>query len=269
MYHYLTINDGDIPIAKISSDDDIEYPDSKIATKLRNCLYVSSSDEYDPKAPKEYIITKKETLKPLLTRADKEGHAQRVFAAGGTLSGKSYLISKLAKDYIKQFPKNKVILFSWVNDDENYKEMRNNSHFHKIRIDESILDNPIELSELHDSVVIFDDIEHFADRDIVHELERLRNSCVNAGRHDNIDVLCARQNLLEGLKTKTLLNSCFQVIGFPHSSSRYQLGEWLRRHMFLDKRLINKILNVPSRWVIINRAKPSYCLHQKGCFLLT
>lgn len=274
MYYYLSVDKGESPIAKIrlppkNKDDDYD-PDEKPPKKkdsgkhLKNCLYINKSDTYDQDQPKEYQITGKDVLKPLTTRADTEGHAQRVFLAGGTLSGKSYLTSKLVKDYHRQFPKNKVILFSWVDDDENYKKIKN---LHKIRIDDSILENPIDLHELHDSVCIFDDIEHFNDKEIVSELERIRNSAINAGRHDNIDVICARQNMLEGHKTKTALNSAFQIVGFPHSGSRYQLGEYLKRHMFLSKPKIDRILNLPSRWVLLNK-NPPYVLYQKGCFLL-
>lgn len=274
MFYYLSIDKGEMPIAKIRmppKKKDEEDPEDKPPKKktlqgkpLKHCLYINKSDTKDPDLPREYVITGKEVLKPLMTRADTEGHAQRVFLAGGTLSGKSYLTSKMAKDYHRQFPKNKTILFSWVEKDDNYKGIKN---LHKIRIDESILDNPIDLSELHDSVCIFDDIEHFTDKYIVAELERLRNSAINAGRHENIDVICARQNLLEGHKTKTVLNSSFQVVGFPHSGGRYQLGEWMKRHMFLDKQKIDKILNLPSRWVLLNK-NPPYVLYQKGCFLL-
>ena len=46
-----------------------------------------------------------------------------------------------------------------------------------MRIDESILENPFTLEELHDSITIFDDIEHFPDKEIRKELERVRDSC--------------------------------------------------------------------------------------------
>jgi len=273
MYNYLSLDksEGGRPIAKIRTktknkdDEEIRKPlKLKQQERLKKCLFINSSDKPLETMPKTFEITSEKVLKPLMIRADNEGHANRVFIAGGTLSGKSYLAAKLAKDYQLQFPKNKVILFSWVDDDKNYKDINN---LHKIRIDESILDEPISLDELHDSLCIFDDCEHFTDKAIVAELERLRNCCFNAGRHKNIDTICVRQNLLDGHKTKTILNSAFQVVGFPRGAGRYQLGQWLKRHMFMDKQTIDKILNVPSRWVLINK-NPPYILHQKGCFML-
>ena len=259
MNYELAIDNGDEAIAVFQS--------KKNKNKDKYLYYKQLSYNNKKEPNKELFINNDDLLLPVMNRQE-GGFPNRVFVAGGTLQGKSYIASKLAEDYHKLFPKNKIILFSWVNNDDNYKNLSKLKVFHKMRIDESILENPFTLEELHDSICIFDDIEHFPDKEIRKELERVRDSCVNAGRHENIDVAVARQNLLEGILTKTCLNSSFQVIGFPHSSSRYQLSEFLRRHMRLDNTLIQKILNVPSRWVLINRNTPSYVLHQKGCFLL-
>ena len=258
MNYELEIGNGDEAIAVFQG---------KKNKKDKYLYYKQISYNNKKKPNKELFITNNDKLLPVMNRQE-GGFPNRVFTGAGTLQGKSYIASKLAEDYHKLFPKNKIILFSWVNDDDNYKNLSKLKVFHKMRIDESILDNPIALEELHDSITIFDDIEHFTDKEIRKELERLRDSVVNAGRHANIDCIVARQNLLEGLLTKTCLNSSFQVIGFPHSSSRYQLNEFLRRYMRLDNTLIQKILNVPSRWVLINRNTPTYVLHEKGCFLL-
>jgi hypothetical protein len=276
MFYTLQFGDGDKAIAKIQRkhEQDPKDPDDlkrrrRIDHKPYNpmdFLFIKQIDKADPNAIREITLNGAEKFKPLMCRADNEGHAQRIFIAGGTLSGKSFMAGKLAKDYQNQFPKNKVIMFSWVDKDKSYDDKIRN--LHRIRIDESILDDPIELAELHDSCVIFDDAEHFTDKYISAELERLRNSVINAGRHLNIDVIVARQNLLDGAKTKTCLNSAFCVIGFPHSGGRYQLGEFLKRHMCLPQQTIHRILNLPSRWVLISRSAPMYCLYQTGIFML-
>lgn len=259
MFYELEMNKGDEPIAVLME----KHPSKSDKQKL---LYYKKHELDSKDLKKEFIINNEDKLMPLMM--SHEGYPNRAFLAGGTLSGKTWLADKMAMDYHLQFPKNKIILFSWVEDDDNYKHFKKMNCFHKIRIDDSILDNPIQLNELHDSCCIFDDIEHFADKDIRAELERLRDSCINAGRHSNIAVIVARQNLLEASKTKTALNSSFQIISFPHSGSRFQLGQFLRRHMHLENKKVQRILNLPSRWVLINRQSPPFVLHEKGCFLL-
>lgn len=218
----------------------------------------------------EVKLTDKELqLLPLMIRQGDDGMGNRVFLAGQSLCGKSYLASQLAKDYSEMFPKNKIALISWVKEDKNLNEKNlGGKRFVKINIDESILDDPLTLEEFHDKIVIFDDIEHFPNKHVVNELMRFRNCCINAGRHAGIDTIIARQNLLDAHKTKDVLNNCMQVVLFPHSSSRYQARQWLERYLFLPKKLIAKILNVPSRWVLINTTNPTYALHEKGAFML-
>lgn len=260
MFYDLTFDKGEEPIATI-------IPKGKEDKKKPKMLYYKQHDTNSDNLKKEFVIKNEDKLQPLMMLHE-GGFPNRVFIAGGTLSGKSYIASKLAHDYHDQFPKNKIIVFSWVEDDKNYKDLKKLKAFHKIRIDDSILDNPMTLNELHDSLCIFDDIEHFSDKYIREELERLRDSAINAGRHCNIAVIVCRQNLLDGSKTKTCLNSSFQIISFPHSGSRFQLGGYLKRHEHMENKQVQKILNIPSRWVLLNRQSPPFVLHEKGCFLL-
>jgi len=268
-YFSLSLGKGDIPIAEIINpknradveDNTIKVKDKKLVRKF---VYLNELTEPNPNAPKQLKMTGKEILRPIMRR-QAGGHPNRVFIAGASLSGKSYLASKLAKDYTQNFKKNKVINFSWVEDDKNYKKLKN---YHKIRIDDEILENPIELDELHDSICIFDDIQHYTDKHIRAELERIRDSALQAGRHKNIDVIVCSQNLLDGPKTKHCVNNVFQVIGFPQSASRYQLSEWLRRYVRLNESEVRTIINLPSRWVLVNVASPVYVLYERGCLIL-
>lgn len=138
----------------------------------------------------------------------------------------------------------------------------------KIRVDESILETPIDIKEeFYNSLVVFDDIEHF-DKEIANELMRLRNISINAGRHCGIDTIVCRQNFLEGNLTKTPLNSAFQIIGFPKTASRYQLASYWTRYLHFDSKMIKKILALSSRWVMINTTLPMFCMWQNGIFLI-
>lgn len=266
MYFYLSLGKGQIPIAEIvmpKKRGEKEEATSSKKKVIRKYVYLNESDE-PVDEPKVLQMTGKEILRPIMRR-QAGSFPNRVFIAGASLCGKSYLASKLAKDYFLNFKKNKIINFSYLNNDENYAKLKN---YHKMRIDEDILENPIDLDELHDSVCIFDDIQHFTDKYIVKELERIRDSCLQAGRHSNIDVIVCTQNLLDGPKTKQCVNNTFQVIGFPQSAGRFQLGEWLRRYIRLSQEQVRTILNLPSRWVLVNQGTPIYVLHEKGCFML-
>jgi hypothetical protein len=130
------------------------------------------------------------------------------------------------------------------------------------------LDDPLTIEEFHDKMVILDDIEAFSDKHIIKELEMFANKLVNTGRHHNIDVIICRQKLMAGHKTSDILNGIHQIVCFPKTASRFQLQNYLERYLHLPKKIIKKILDVPSRWVLINTSNPVYCLHQKGAFLI-
>ena len=266
MFSSLSVNKGTTPIAKIRNvkTDDLEADYKKSNKKLKNCLYINFHDTKDDTHPREFKIEGPEELIPLYTCADREGHANRTFLAGGTLCGKSYLAGQILRDYNRQYPKSDVALFSWVEDDKAYDKVQN---LNKIRVDESILEDPIELDELADSCCVFDDTAHFGNKDLVKEIDRVQNSSVNAGRHKNIASVVIKQNLLDGAKTKQLLNSCFQIVVYPHSSGRYQAQQYMHRYMCFPKELIDRLLNLPTRFLIINK-NPTYVLHSKGCIII-
>jgi hypothetical protein len=205
-------------------------------------------------------------LMPLMVRHDGDCN-NRVYICGQSYCGKSYMASKLARDYNKLYPKNKVALISFVEDDKNLNE-KNIKNFIQPKIDDRILGDPLELEEFHDKCVILDDIEAFGDKAIIKELETFTNKLVNTGRHKNIDVIICRQKLMAGHKTSDILNGIHQIICFPKTASRFQFMNYLDRYLHLPKKTIQKIMDVPSRWVLINTSNPVYVLHSRGGFVI-
>lgn len=205
-------------------------------------------------------------LAPLQVRHD-GSCPNRVYICGQSFCGKSYMAAQMAKDYNKLYPKNKVALISYVEDDKSLNS-KNIKNFIQCRIDEDILEDPLTIEEFHDKLVIMDDIEAFGDKKIIKELELFANKLVNTGRHHNTDVIICRQKLMAGHKTSDILNGIHQIVCFPKTASRFQLQNYLDRYLHLPKPIIKKILGVPSRWVLINTSNPVYVLHQKGAFLV-
>lgn len=138
----------------------------------------------------------------------------------------------------------------------------------KLKIDRTIVEDPIDISIFKDCLVIFDDLDRIVDPEIIQELEAIRDKIIQSGRTSNIAVMTINQNLLQGRKTGTPNKGSLNIIMFPKSTTKYQIVEFLMRYMFMPKTIINKIMNLPSRWVSINIACPNFVLHQKGIYLL-
>lgn len=135
-------------------------------------------------------------------------------------------------------------------------------------LDDSIVTDPPPLSLFKNTLCIFDDVESGVEKSLLTAILSVRDSLINTGRHHQVDVIVARQQLLDFGKTRTLLNNIYQVVGFPQSAGKHHFIAFLERYMGLSKQLIEKIKSIPSRWILINRAQPQYVLSQSGITFL-
>lgn len=246
------------------------------------------------------------TVQPLLFR-QQDGYPNKMFIAGASLCGKSYFASMTARSYLVHYPGRRVVVFTVVDSDPVYMELKkwsedslkasidhenleeSKAHFvtRKLRnpedtdveftdegsvlffpIDQSMLDDPPDLSLFSNTLCIFDDIESGLEKPIKNAIMTLRDSVINTGRHLQIDVIVARQQLLDFSATRTPLNNIYQVVGFPHSAGKHHFVAFLERYMKLPKKEIAAIMGTPSRWVLINRANPQYVLSEVGIRLI-
>lgn len=265
MYHSFTFKPTGKQIARVVKKNKDPETGKVTYEKTKKFLSLIESDDPIPNAVRRVELKKNEQFFPVAVRQE-GNHTNRVFLGAGTLSGKSFLANEYAQDYKKRFPKNKVILVTGLpKDNDDYSNIKN---LHRIRIDEdNILNNPIALEEFHDSLTIFDDILACKDKEIVKELSRLRDQVLSAGRQENIDCLVLQQNLLDGHNTKSCHANSFQIVGFPRTSSKYQLMNYLENHHKMNKAKIDEFMHKPTRWVLINNVNPLYYLTEKDCEL--
>ena len=77
-----------------------------------------------------------------------------VFGPAGV--GKSTWISNFIKKYLEYYKDNKVYVFSPKLDDPAFKKIKN---VHYVKLDDSLIKDPLDVSEFKDSICCFDDIE--------------------------------------------------------------------------------------------------------------
>lgn len=274
MYHEFTINNNDegTPIGYI---DGGKY--NKKVVKIKKS---------DKKQNQEIVINDGKIIPFHMKQMG--GYPNRIVIAGPSLCGKSHFARDLAIDYYDDYAEqgNKIVLFTAIprfkdnifacdmcrdmeeGDDKREKYPCFCSKIYRIKCDESLLTNPIDLDELSNSLCIFDDIDRHPVKEVAKELNLLRDKIMNSGRHDNIDLISIAQLLLQGHKSKCSNTNAFQVVGFGQSGGRYQMIEFLKRYMSIPKKTIEKIIALPSRFVVINNCEPMFCMHQGGAFIL-
>lgn len=190
---------------------------------------------------------------------------ERLFIAGASGSGKSTYTGNYINRYKKMFKDRDVFLFTRNTEDkavDKFKPIR-------IELNDELTEDPIELTEFNSSLVIFDDITTIPDKLIKNEVIRIREDLLECGRKENISVIVTNHNLLDYKNTRNLLNEATSVTFFPKGGGgTSQILGFLKRHCGMNNKEINKVMNLPSRWVTIFRNYPTYIMHERGVFML-
>ena len=195
-----------------------------------------------------------------------KNQVDRLYVSGPQGSGKSTYISNFIKEYNKAYPKNPVFIFSRKDEDKAFDKLKPRPI--RIMIDEEMLEEPINLDELKNSLVIFDDIDTIMDKDLNKEIHRLRDDVLECGRSYGISICSSSHQTTNWSKTRnTLLESNSKTI-FPKSGAQYSYTRLLKEYNGLNPTQIKKILNLPSRWVTILCNYPTTVLYDKGAYIL-
>ncbi len=191
---------------------------------------------------------------------------ERAYIAGQTECGKTHYI----KNYLKQlrivFPHKKIFVFSDLESDKEIDVIKNLIRF---KIDEGLLNKkPINPELFRDSICVFDDIDSIQNSKLYKYIQTLRDSLLRRGRHEDISVIVTSHLLTNYKDTRIVLNEANSITFFCRSGSVQGVKYLLKTYVGLDKIGIQKILNLPSRWVTIHKNHPQYVLYEKGVYIL-
>ncbi len=196
-----------------------------------------------------------------------------LYIAGPSGSGKSTYTANYTKQWQKRFPDCPVYLFSQIKSDEVLDKLG----VKRIIMDEDLVDNPIEQSELvgrkyhgvKTSLVIFDDIDIITDPKVRAAVYKIQNELLEGGRHDEIYVISTAHQMMNYKQTRTLINEASSITFFPKSGSSYHNTRFLKTYCGLGPKQIKRINELPSRWVTVYKNYPMYVIYEHGIFLLS
>lgn len=251
------LNHGQI-IYLVENDDEIEHK-IKLDGKAMYKFVKNDLEDLINGKRKEIILTDGKLIP--IPRFDKR---DSFFIAGPEGSGKSFLCSMIIKQYKKMFKKNPFFLFSKVMEDDALDALEPN----RIELNDELLHDPIEVHEMEDSIILFDDIDTIHDKKLLEELRRIRDSVLEIGRHKNCYILSTAHNMTNSKATKMSLLESANVGFFPKMGDSYHINRYLKEYGGLSKDQIKKIYSLPSRWVIHHKRAPNYIMYEKGIYLL-
>jgi hypothetical protein len=178
------------------------------------------------------------------------------YVAGQSGSGKSYFARGIAENYKKLYPDREVYLISKLEEDETLDKMKIGKP-HRISL-QSLVDDPVDLDEFKDCLVIFDDWDTLDKPyfNVVHKL--IEDLCI-MGRHSNTSMLILSHYLTNYSKTRLILGEAQFLVLYPLATSQKALRYVCEHYGGLDKEDICG-LKKRGRWVLIHKNYPSYVI---------
>ena len=177
------------------------------------------------------------------------------YACGQAGSGKTFMTGKFAEELQKQ-NKKKVIVFSPFEKDKSLSNVKNISF---VKMSDEMTENPIQVEELANKIVIFDDIESLP-KPYNNLMKDLRDKCLQIGRKSGIDVLMTNHMLTDYKNTRILLGETHFILFFPETATRMHIDRLCKEYVGLSKKSIDKLCNLNTRWVCIFKNAPRYIM---------
>ena len=183
------------------------------------------------------------------------------YVSGPSGSGKSFFCAAYLKKLAGMYPKMPFILFSKKNHDSQLDDIKNLQRFDMTDLED--LDSDMFVG----SCCLFDDIDTLplANKKAC---MLLRDQILETGRSNMIYCLSTTHSMCSGKNTKfPLLESHFCTM-YPRFGDTYHLRYFMKFYGGLDKKQIEKVLNLNSRSVTLFKRYPYYVLSDHELYLL-
>ena len=186
---------------------------------------------------------------------DLHGQTQRTigYITGPSGAGKSTQTRSFCENYTKMYPKNKIYLFSKLEDDPSLDGVKN---LLRVKIDDQMLDpeTRFDAADFKDSMVIFDDTDRIPNKKHLVALNKLKDDIYTNGRHYNTGLINTTHRACGGSSTQTALDESHFITVFLNSGQNYD--RLLSHYLDLTKKEIEKVKSFDSRWITIMRGHP-------------
>jgi len=196
------------------------------------------------------------------------GNMERIvyYISGPSGVGKSYLTSSIVRKLKNYYKKNhklqkNIYMFSVKNEDKAFDDLPD---FYRLSL-QDLVEQPLELEDISNSIVIFDDCDVFLNKSIEKAVDYHKNLILEVGRSHNIDCFITSHITSNYNKTKVYFNEMHCKIVFPSLMSYHNL-RYLLHKLGCNKDEIKTISELPTEWIKII-PKYKLIIYEKGCYL--
>ena len=244
--------------------DKIGRPLARIDAGKYKGKIISVSDKTDDEITKDFTQIKLSDGK-FQQIPNTETEREIIYITGASGSGKSYYTKNYCIEYKKAFKKRDIYMFSALSEDTTLESI----NLKRVKIDDSLISDPIDVSLFEESLVIFDDIDVIGNKKHREAVYTVLNQVLEIGRHFKIGCIITNHLPTGGKDTRRILNEASVVVYFPHSGSLRQLRYLLEQYVGLDKLDMVRAKKSKSRWACVFKNYPQVLMTEKEMWLLS
>jgi gluconate kinase len=192
-----------------------------------------------------------------------------IMVGGKSGSGKSHIARNFAIRYHELYPKRKIYLISYLDEDLTLDSVGNIlKRINAEKFDDE--ETEYDIKDFKESLVIVDDVEGYerTNKKIFNGIQSVIDMVATMGRHIASSIVVCSHLLTDYKRTRLFLGEAQQFVTFMHGASRKQIFGLLGGYAGLDDEEINELRKVNSRWICTRTQFPVVALHEKGAFLI-
>jgi len=185
------------------------------------------------------------------------------YVAGQSGSGKSYFARGIAENYKKLFPEREVYLISKLDEDETLDKMKIGKP-KRISL-QSLVEDPPDIKEFEDCLVIFDDFDTLS-APFEKVVLKLIEDLAIMGRHTRTSLLILSHYLTNYKKTRLILGEANYLVLYPLATAFKALKYVCENYGGLNKEDIIGLKKL-GRWILIAKNYPSYVISAHEAYM--
>jgi hypothetical protein len=190
--------------------------------------------------------------------SDDDKDRDTIYICGSAGSGKSYWTGEYCKEYHKRNKNNPIYLISEGSADP---ALDNITNLKRVKIDESLIEDPIEWTEFRECLVIFDDIDAYKGG-LKKAIYDLLDKLLKNARKNKVSVVMTSHSCT-GLELKAVLNESNVIVFFPRNFNR-SLKYLLENYVGLNREGVKKLFKNKSRWCAFVKSYPNVIIQEKN-----
>lgn len=190
-----------------------------------------------------------------------------LYIAAPSGAGKTTYAAHYIAKYLEENPEAEFYIVSCLDEDENLDYLGGK----RLIVDESILEEPLELDDCPEgSIILFDDIDGISNLQVQKAINKFKEKLLIMGRHKNLQVVVT-SHLIQSCErsvSRMIMNEAQSITFFPCGGAINAINYTMKQYYGLNPRQIAEILDTESRWVTLVKTYPQILITEKECVFL-